>query len=461
MKANFEYLVITGFLVSAALSSCTNIPPPKNHEPKASLETKTTPLLPDSFGNVQPPAPNSITIDEPSGVLSLRQALALTLTRSPDLAAFSWDSRISEARILQAGLRPNPVLDIQPQDITGSGNFRDGSRAETTLQLSQLIELGGKRSARLETASLAKRLSTWDYEIQRILVYTETAEDFLEVLREQRELELSEESVRLAQEVVTTVSTRVKAAATHKEEAAKAEVSLATAEIQREQSRRALVAARQQLATNWGNTQPVFTHLSGDLHTIPPIAPLEQLLEQLSQTPALARLATAIAHKKAALKLELTKAKPDITIGAGYRRVEQSGDNTMLLGVSIPLPFSNRNQGNILEAEYSLAKSRDEQRAAELHLKAALNQSYHELLAARSEVGSLKEKVLPGAQSVFETVSDHYRQGRYSYLEVLDAQRTLFSARKQLLSSLTDYHKSMIRIEQLLGVPVNVTAVTD
>lgn len=103
--------------------------------------------------------PNS-EIDEPAGALTLRQALALTLTRSPELAAVSYDIRIAEARILQAKLRPNPELDLESQDITGSGEFSNARRSENTLQLGQLIELGGKRGARVREAGFGRDLAS-------------------------------------------------------------------------------------------------------------------------------------------------------------------------------------------------------------------------------------------------------------------------------------------------------------
>src|SRR2546427_2665822 len=85
------------------------------------------------------PVPPS-TIEEPIGALTLRQALALALARNPELAVFSWDVRIGEARMLQARLRPNPEVGVEVENVTGTGEFRGAREAETTLELSQLIE---------------------------------------------------------------------------------------------------------------------------------------------------------------------------------------------------------------------------------------------------------------------------------------------------------------------------------
>lgn len=454
MKQTFFSVVTLGVAGLATLSGCAARPPQRTEswaEPRPLGKELGTYRPPRDGTNApaQPPA-----VEEPSGALTLRQALALALAKNPELAAFSWDVRVGEARLLQAGLRPNPVVTFEPQDITGAGGYSGGGRSEITLQLGQLIELGGKRSARMKAAALDRDLSGWDYEAKRIAVFSQTAQDFLEVLREQRRLALAEETIRLAQQAVETVTARVKAAATHAEEATKAEVALASVQIERDQIARALVAARQRLAANWGNTQPRFDSVGGELDSVAPIPAWEQLSQKLAQNPELARWATEISQREAALASEKAKARPDITVSGGYRRKEESDDNTLVLGVSIPWPLFNRNQGNIKEAGYRLARSQEEQRASEVRVATALNQAYQALAAAQAEITALKERVLPGAQSVFETVSEHYREARYSFLEVLDAQRTLFAARSQLLRSLTEYHRAVLAIERLIGEPL-------
>src|SRR5947207_2938543 len=115
-----------------------------------------------------------------AGQVTLAQALALTLKQNPDLAAFSWDVRSAEARVLQARLRPNPELGMQSEDISGS---RPGfSYSQTTLQLSHLLELGGKRTARVREATFGRELAKLDYESKRLDILKKTAQAIVEVL---------------------------------------------------------------------------------------------------------------------------------------------------------------------------------------------------------------------------------------------------------------------------------------
>src|SRR5919198_1502431 len=111
-------------------------------------------------------------------------------------------------RTLQAGLRPNPELGLEVENVAGTGALRGGRSAETTLRLSQVIELGGKRIRRLRVAAFERDLAAWDYETKRLEVLTAVAQAFIEVVRAQERLGAEEELVRLAAQVLATVAER-------------------------------------------------------------------------------------------------------------------------------------------------------------------------------------------------------------------------------------------------------------
>lgn len=444
------YAVILGIGLVTVLNGCATKPQPV---PESWIESR--PLGANLFTYRPPrevtvePAPSAF--NEPAGALTLRQALALALAHNPELAAFSWDVRIGEARTLQAGLRPNPKVGVQVENVLGTGDFSAVREAETTLQLSQLIELGGKRVARVKAASLDRDLAGWNYETARIAIFTKTAKAFVEVLSLQQRLKLAKETVNLSEKVVKAVNKRVEAARTFAVEGTKAQVALASMQIEHDQTQKALNAARQRLTANWGNTQPHFKTVEGNLEQLTEVPGQDQLLERLHKNPDLDRWTTEILQREATLDLEMSKRVPDITVGGGYRRLNGQDDNAFVAGVSIPLPLYNKNQGNIQEAKFRLAQAQNEQRAAELRVTTALGQAWQRLSAAQAKVTALKEKVLPSAQLTFETTSQYYSEGRLSYLEVLDAQRTLFTARAQYFRTLNDYHQGVLAVEQLIG----------
>ena len=141
-------------------------------------------------------------LNEPTGALTLRQALALALSRSPELAAFDYDIRIAEARLLQAKSTPNPEADFTGESVAGTDAYSNADQSENTLLLSQLIELGGKRRARVREAGLGRELAGFDYEIRKREVYLKTAAHFVDLLAGQRRVALAEELVRFANEFV-------------------------------------------------------------------------------------------------------------------------------------------------------------------------------------------------------------------------------------------------------------------
>ena len=151
------------------------------------------------------------------------------------------------------------------------------------------------------------------------------------------------------------------------------------------------------------------------------------------------------------MRLEDAKAIPDVTVSAGVRQFNQADETAAILGVSIPLPVFDRNQGGKQEARAKLAKGEEERRAATARVLTALAEAYQSLSSAFMEATVLKNEVLPGAQSAFEAENEGFRQGKFGYLDVLDAQRTLFEARSKYIESLASYHKAVADVERLIG----------
>ncbi len=407
---------------------------------------------------LQPPTkrPDVQDIEEPTGILTLPQAQALALMQNPELAGFAWDVRAGEARILQAGLPPNPEFGVELENFAGSGEFRRFDATEITIHLSQTIELAGKRLKRTRVAALERDLAAWDYETTRLDVLTQVTQAFVDVLSAQERLAVNEELVRLAEQVLSTVTERVKAGKVSPVEATRARVALGASRIEFERAKRALEAARKRLAASWGSTtEPAFEKAEGGLETIPAIPSIGALTQRLTQNPTIARWATEMAQRQAAVTLEEARRIPDPTIGGGFRHTNETGANAFVMEFSLPLPIFDRNQGNLLEARHLLAKAEEERRAARVQVLAALGEAYAMLSAAYTEATALEQDVLPGARQAFAAASEGYRQGKFGFLEVLDAQRTLFRVRGQYIEALAAYHRAAAEVERLIGEPLS------
>ncbi len=398
---------------------------------------------------------NKNSINELTGELTLRQVVTQVLMRNPELKAYSLEIRAREARILQAGLRPNPQILLDTQDILGSGGFSGADQSQSTITLSQIIELGGKRTRREKEAIRKRDLAQWDYETNRMDVLTRVAKDFIEAVAAQEKLLLTKELVNLSKNLLRAVKEKVTAGKVSPIQKIKAEVALSSTRIQYQQAFNQVQKTYRKLATSWGSTQPQFKKVVGDLFKISSIPKFETLKKQLLRNPQLARWAAEVTQRQAKLDLELANAKPNLRVGAGGRWFQETKDNTFIFEFSFPLQFFDRNQGAIAEARHRLAKIEQEKKAITLQLHRNLSEKYLRLINAHQSVIALKKKVLPGAQTAFEATQEGYQYGKFGYLEILDSQRTLFDARAQYINALLEYHQALADVERLIGKPLS------
>ncbi len=385
-----------------------------------------------------------------TGSITLGQVSQIALLQNPDLQAFSYEVRAREAETLQAGLTYNPNLNVQLENVAGSGNFNGVDQSETTVQLSQRLELGNKQNLRRNSANLSKEIAGWDYEVQRLEVLTRVSQSFTHVLKAQQKVSLTTEGVQLAQKFLNAVSERVKAGKVAAIEIIKAKVALANMRMEEERARQDLKNVRRQLSVLWGDAEPKFDAAQGDLFLVPDKVFPE--IAALSSNPRLSKWSTALAHQQAELDVENSKAVPDLTLSGSYRRLEQTGDNALVFGVTVPLNWFNRNQGGIAKARHRLSKAKEEKRAEALRMQEALLKAQSEESFSHAKVISIKKEVLPGAKKALDAISEGYNFGKFGLLDVLDSQKTFFLVKSQYLEALADYHNAVADVKRLTGI---------
>ena len=394
---------------------------------------------------------------DPNEPLSLREALALALAQSPALAGFAWRIRQSEAEQLQAAVLPNPELEAEFENFAGSGEFRGTRALETTVALSQLVELGGKRQKRMTLARQDSKLAGWDYEAKRLEVLTGVTKQFIAVLAMQEKLALAREDLRLAEATCRAVEKRLAAGKAAPTEKTKASIELASGKLRVRRVHRRLLSGRQELASMWGSREPRFGRIAGQLGAPAPLLPVERLVAKLSQNPAVARWKTETAQRRALLELERARGVPDVTVGVGYRHARETEDNdrAMLVTVGVPLPLFDRNRGAIAKARFGVIEAKTSRRRAEVEARAHLEEAYQVLATACDEVRSLRDEILPAAQSAHQATGESFRHGKSDYLNLLDAQRTFLRVREEAADALTRYHQAVADIEALIGEPLD------
>jgi cobalt-zinc-cadmium efflux system outer membrane protein len=392
--------------------------------------------------------------EQPAGLLTLDQARRLALQANPALRAALLEVRVADARRIQAGQRTNPEVAIEVEEFGGTGPRRELDSAVMTSILSHQVDLAGKRSKSERAAALETALAGWDYESRRLDVLTETTKAFIEVLAGQARLAVSAELVRIARQMDDMASQRVLAGKASPAEEARASAATSMALIEQARAERDLTVARSRMASLWGAEAVAFERADGRLDQLGPVPAQDQLVPLASQNPDVARWAAELECREAALRIEKAARIPDLTVSGGIQRFLETDDQAYLVSMSLPLPLFDRNQGRVLERERDLARAAEERRAAEAGLTVALVEAYNNLATAHNEATMLRDMVLPRVEGAFEAARASYRPGKVGYLDVLDAQRTLFEAKKQWIESLTAYHLAAADLERIVCRPL-------
>ncbi len=382
-------------------------------------------------------------------VLSLEMVIARVMDTSPRLRSAITGIDAAKGAQLQAGLLPNPELSFEAEDFAGSDQFGGTSSAEYTLSFNQKIELGGKRDARKRVAQTSFAIAQEDLVVERLNIIRDVHTAYLNVLAETNSVNLALEQEQLANNVLESVSKRVKAAAESEIQLSKAEVTLANTLILKEQSNRQLQIARHTLAKLWGAASFHERLDQRYLFELEEPESYETYVEKLTELPDVQRVAYEGAQKDSLFNLAKTESVADPTVSVGVRRFEEGSDNAFLVGVSVPLQVFNKNQGNIAKAQADFLQTQSDAQQFELNLKQTLFDNWQTWKTAYAEAAHLKNKLLPAADKSFHLVQSAYERGRFTYLEVLDAQRTLINARNQYLTTLRRYHSARISVKRL------------
>lgn len=382
-------------------------------------------------------------------VVTLDDAIKKALDASPRLQSVTAGLDAAKGAEEQAGYWQNPSIGFEAENVAGSGNFSGTDSAEYTLGINQTVEIGGKRGARQNAARAFRESANVDVLAERLNLERDVHIAYEEVLAEAEAVKLAYEMEKLAKSVLGSVSKRVNAAAEPEIQRSKAEVAYSTSVIAREQEERQLEVAKQKLVRLWGESDFNISLDHGHFFELESPAPLASYREKLNDIPDMQRLAFAKAEKESLLDFERAASIPDPTFSLGVRDFRESGDQAFVLGVSLPIPVLNQNQGNIAKARAELSQAESDARQLELSLEQQLIENWQQWDTAYSEANRLQEKLLPAAEKAFRLARSGYNKGKFPYLEVLDAQRTLFDARSQYHGALKRYHTARANVERL------------
>ncbi len=398
--------------------------------------------------------------EEATRSFSLADALQRTAEHNPTLNAARYHERAADALTEQAGLRPNPTLDVSLENFGGTGTLNGIDAFETTVQASQRFERGDKRNKRLALARHDYDIVAGNLEVERIDVLTATTLAYIKTVIGQQRLELAAEPLALARETLEAAEASVKAGVGSPLEKARASAALAFAQLEYARAESALTRARATLAAQWGQGHEEVPALHGVVH-VPDALPFEKnFLPGLRDHPRLKLQQAIIASRRSSLELEQAEASSDITVGAGIRFLSNGSDAGLVAGFSMPLSFRNRNQGNIRAARKTLNGAEQSVAAVENRLQADFTAAWQDLTGAHTAVQNLRYDALRATEEALAFVSLAYSEGQLPLMDVLDAQRSMISLQRELLEAKAAYAISLARIESLTDPEFPLTTAT-
>src|SRR5258707_2574048 len=350
--------------------------------------------------------------------ISLDQAMHRSLDANRRLTEAERDIGIASCLNVQAGTIPNPELSFELDNALGSGPYKGLRSAETALQLSQLVELGGKREARLAAGEAGIGTAVWQRRATRLEVLSETAIAFITVVSAQRRIEIFDEQISSLDQLIPLLQKRVQEGASSPAETLRAQVAADLFRVDRERAKTQLATARRDLAILMGDSSPRFGEAVGRLASVGQPPPFQSVIQAIEANPQLMRWTAVTAQRHAELILARLKPIPDVHLSAGWRHFDDTNDNAVRLGVSIPLPVFDQNTGNIIAAEEMLAKTGAERAINKLVLISMAGRAYDPLNWALAQFKLLTASGIPNAPSAAETIQSGYLQGRFTLLEL-------------------------------------------
>ena len=376
--------------------------------------------------------------------ISLAEAVALALDVSPELSASRREIAAAAGQIVQSRTRPNPELGYSLEDTQ--------SRTRTqSLQINWPIEMGGKRDARVNVAERNHDVAGADFDTRRADIRASVIAAYFEVLTAEERVALALASEELADKATDVVSKRVLAGKVSPVEETKSRVAGAGLRIESSQATGELRAAKLRLASLLGRDAVDVEVNSSVADAIPLLPSTNALRDRLRASPTIRRAQLEIQRRSAIVSLERSKAMPDITLSLGVKRPNELQRNQILLGISVPLPVFDRNHGNVLEAIQREEKARDELAAVNTKITTEVMQARERLATARDQLDVLVRTILPGAKSAYDAARVGFENGKFSFLDVLDAQRTYFASKSQYIRTVSEAHRADADIDRILG----------
>lgn len=423
-------------------------------------ETSQQATSSDGISNIPGEKPLNAPDTHISANPTLSQVLKRALLRHPEIKAAGFEQLARQAEVQQASRLPNPEIATELENFAGNGGFSGFEGSETTVAVTQRIELGNKRKRRTDEAIQNTRVASFELETKRLEIFQNTARRFYEALAAQEEVKVASDLLRSAERLEKSVSVSVRAGKANILEQQQATLILNRSRIVREQANARKRSSLKSLAAVIGVPPNKITSVSGDLFNVTLPLPEQTLRQHLETTPRAARAAAEVARRRASLATARAGRIPDLSLTGGARFDQESNDRAFVASIGLPLPVFNRNEGTIAAAEARVNQGIFDQQAQSINLETLFSDRYSTLVIVAQQTITFKNKLIPAARTNFQTTSRAYDRGSVNLVTLITSQQTLSELELETVRSAVQYHLTRIELEGLLGHGVTSTQTT-
>jgi cobalt-zinc-cadmium efflux system outer membrane protein len=349
----------------------------------------------------------------------------------------------------QAGLRPNPRLYIQSEDLRPwAKGFDFANGTEDYGYLGQTFELDRKRAKRVDVANANIRRTEAEQELLEQQIAGRVTSAYWAAVANARIVKLLEEDMTAVDDMVRYHKERVGAGAMRGADLLRMQLERDRLVVSLEAARRDMTLTRIELFRQMDRPLDPQVQLADPIDNLAPIQS-QTIATVLASRADVAAAREAVTAAQAEVKLQKALGVPDLDLLGGYKR--NGSANTLYGGIQIQLPLSNRNQGEVQRAEANLRLAQDQLQQVEMSVRADVTSAEEGYSRQREIVQHLLPDMRSRAHQNLAIMNDAYKTGGIDLLRYIDAERTAIDVEASALRSLADFQQSSLRLTLAYG----------
>lgn len=383
--------------------------------------------------------------------ITFEEIIGLLNKNNPELKMQAYDIEALEKNKIQAGVYSNPEISFDAENILGSKSLTAFKGGEFTILVNQKVELGGKISERINNAGQIVNTRIIENKLKYLDMIRQLRTDYYNLYNINLKIELQKKFITTNNNILQTLEERVKAGKTSPAEISKVKIELINSELYYDKLIYDFKNISNQICLRVGIESKQIHPIISNYETIKIDITQNILEENLDEAPINELVDEIKKIRKTDLEIEKSNSIPDVNLSIGFRHLNEIGVNTFVAGFALPLPIFNTNENNIEAAEikYKETDLLKEKMNNELLIEI---EAYTTILQnSIKNITRIKNEILPESKRAYNTIKDGYTQGRFGFIDLLDAQRTLFETEANYLNELDEYYKTIISIENLTG----------